>query len=213
MSADLLQPPAHLPPSDSIRVSQQAPLFLQSQAGIRLPYPLSLLSTSESQEKWQAYENLLVSCLRTGDDKSANACLQELTTRFGATNERVQALSGLYQEAVAEDDEALAQVLVSYEDIVKEKPVNMPIRKRRVTLLKSMGRIPEAIAALKELLDASPIDAEAWSELADLYFTQNLYPQAIFCIEEVLLITPNAWNVRILSWTHLSLYTAADRPC
>lgn len=50
--------------------------------------------------------------------------------------------------------------------------------------------------ALVQLLDDSPTDAEAWSELSELYANQGLYRQAIFSLEEVLLVTPNAWNVR-----------------
>lgn len=46
-----------------------------------------------------------------------------------------------------------------------------------------------------ELLDTSPTDVEAWSELSDLYFSQGLYAQAIYSLEEVLLVAPNAWNV------------------
>ena len=61
-----------------------------------------------------------------------------------------------------------------------------------------MGWASNAIKALTELIDVSPIDAEAWAELADLYLTQGAYTQAIYCLEEVLLITPNAWNVSIL---------------
>jgi hypothetical protein len=49
--------------------------------------------------------------------------------------------------------------------------------------------------ALNSLLEASPTDAEAWAELAEIYVTQGLYQQGIFALEEVLLITPNAWNV------------------
>lgn len=71
-----------------------------------------------------------------------------------------------------------------------------PVRKRKIALLRSMSRSSDAIAALVELLDSSPTDAEAWAELSDLYLTQSLYSQAIYCLEEVLLITPNAWNVR-----------------
>lgn len=52
--------------------------------------------------------------------------------------------------------------------------------------------------ALNSLLDVSPTDAEAWAELADLYISQGLYQQGIFALEEVLLITPNAWNVSAL---------------
>lgn len=70
-----------------------------------------------------------------------------------------------------------------------------PILKRRIALLKSMGRIPDAIKALTSFLDASPTDAEAWAEISDLYAGEGLYQQAIFALEEVMLITPNAWNV------------------
>merc|ERR1712000_555201 len=36
---------------------------------------------------------------------------------------------------------------------------------------------------------------EAWCELSDLYQSQGCSAQAIFCLEEALLITPNAWNL------------------
>lgn len=58
-----------------------------------------------------------------------------------------------------------------------------------------MHKRSEAITALVQLLDSSPTDPEAWAELADVYVAQGMYPQAIFALEEVLLITPNAWNV------------------
>ena len=67
--------------------------------------------------------------------------------------------------------------------------------KRRIALLSTLGRINDAIDALVELLDASPTDIEAWSELADLYLSQGLFSQAEYCLEEVLLVAPNAWNV------------------
>ena len=70
-----------------------------------------------------------------------------------------------------------------------------PIAKRRIALLRSISRPTDAIAALVELLDMSPTDAEAWAELSELYYNQNLFPQAMFSLEEVLLITPNAWNI------------------
>lgn len=67
--------------------------------------------------------------------------------------------------------------------------------KRRVTLLRSLNRPSQAIAALIKLLDAVPTDAEGWCELADLYQSQGLGSQAIFSLEEALLIAPNSWNV------------------
>jgi tetratricopeptide (TPR) repeat protein len=77
-----------------------------------------------------------------------------------------------------------------------------PVQKRRVALLVSMGKIQLAIGVLVDLLQISPTDAEAWAELSDLYLSQNSYDQAIFCLEEVLLVMPNAWNV---SQLHLLL--------
>ncbi len=64
--------------------------------------------------------------------------------------------------------------------------------------MKYLGRQTEAVVALNSLLEASPTDAEAWAELADVYISQGLYQQGIFALEEVLLITPNAWNVSVL---------------
>ena len=58
-----------------------------------------------------------------------------------------------------------------------------------------MSRPVDAISALVEFLEAFPTDGEAWSELASLYLSQGMSRQAIFCLEESLLIAPNAWNV------------------
>ena len=58
-----------------------------------------------------------------------------------------------------------------------------------------MGKTNDSITALTSLLDFSPTDSEAWAELADMYLSQGLYGQAIYALEEVLVLMPNAWNV------------------
>lgn len=84
--------------------------------------------------------------------------------------------------------------------------------KRRVALLRSLQRPSDAIAALIQLLDAIPTDAEAWGELADLYQSQGLGSQAIFSLEEALLIAPNSWNVWLLpSSVHQTSADSSDR--
>lgn len=174
----------------------------------------SLFSASESAELWTIYENLLLSCLRTGDEEAAHQCLGRLINRFGDDNERIMAFIGLLKEADAQDSATLEVVLKEYQTILEQNPTNVvsytssvgrvivlmlyqPIAKRRVALLRSLGRVSDAIAALISLLDFSPTDSEAWSELSDMYFTQGLYSQAIFALEEVLVLQPNAWNVRL----------------
>ncbi|KAI1631047.1 tetratricopeptide [Biscogniauxia mediterranea] len=208
MSSSLLHPPSHLPPATALYHSQQAPNILANSPGaIATSTVQSLLSASETPELWTTYENLLLSCLRTGDDDAAHQCLGRLVNRFGEDNERIMALKGLLKEASAGDNATLDAILKEYDQILQENPPNLPIAKRRIALLRSMGRIADAIAALISLLDASPTDAEAWSELADMYFAQGLYSQAIFALEEVLVLQPNAWNIHARLGE--MLYTAA----
>ncbi|KAF4553934.1 Hypothetical protein D9617_5g068090 [Elsinoe fawcettii] len=196
MSATVLTPPAFLPPRQTLSISQQAPKLLSSLSPrLTLPWPLSLLTSQDSPEKWTSYEHLLIACLKTGNDQEAYLCLEELLARFGPNNERVQALRGLYQEAMAKDDKELQEVLDQYEDILKENPGNMHVRKRRVGLLKSMGKPVEAAKALVKILDVSPVDAEAWAELGEVYVEIGEWGKSVYAWEEVLLVMPNAWNV------------------
>ncbi|KAK4039441.1 hypothetical protein C8A01DRAFT_16585 [Parachaetomium inaequale] len=196
MAPSILHPPVQLSPAAALALSQQAPAILRSSPSTVSSSPLNtLLSGSEKPEQWLQYENLILSCLRTGDDQAAHACLRRLVARFGNDNERVQALRGLVKEAEAPDNGALENVLKEYNQILGENDANIPIAKRRIALLRSMGRLSDAASALVQLLDFSPTDAEAWSELSDIYLSQGLYPQAIYAIEEVLVLAPNAWNV------------------
>ncbi|KAJ5674859.1 uncharacterized protein N7477_004793 [Penicillium maclennaniae] len=177
----------------ALHLSRQAPAILghnPAHAGVA-----SSTSSADTAEEYGRIEQLFLACLRTGDDQSAHACLDRLSHRFGPSNERVMGLRGLYEEATAKNNSALEKCLEEYEKILSEHPVSVPIMKRRVALLRSLARTPDAIAALLQLLDAVPTDAEAWCELADLYQAQGLGAQAIFSLEEALLIAPNAWNV------------------
>ena len=126
MASSLLHPPAHLPPSVALQLSQQAPYLLRTTPSAISPYSLSSLwSAAEYPELWTTYENLMLSCLRTGDEQSAHLCLERLKERFGAENERLMALWGLFQEAVANDNDALKKVLKEYENILVKDPANM----------------------------------------------------------------------------------------
>jgi tetratricopeptide (TPR) repeat protein len=154
-----------------------------------------LLFSPEKFEEYREIEQLLLACLQTGDDRSALSCLNQLEQRFGASNERVLGLRGIYEEAVAEDRSSLESCLRKYDTLLLENPGNMPVLKRRVALLRALSRHTDAIHSLIDLLKAAPTDAEAWCELSDLYRSQGMGLQAIFCLEEALLIAPNAWNV------------------
>ncbi|KAK4228272.1 TPR repeat protein oca3 [Podospora fimiseda] len=196
MAPSVFRSPVQLPPAEALELSKQAPAILRSSANTASTSAIgAIFSAPEKPEEWITYENLILSSLRTGDDKAANQCLARLVARFGENNERVMALRGLIKEAEAQNDGELEKILKEYDQILSENDTNIPIAKRRVALLRSMGRLSDAASTLVQLLDFSPTDAEAWSELSDLYLAQGLYPQAIYAEEEVLVLAPNAWNV------------------
>ncbi|KAJ0416678.1 hypothetical protein BJY00DRAFT_229888 [Aspergillus carlsbadensis] len=178
----------------SFHRSQQAPVILGQQSSGGLLARLYLSSPGGSDD-FDALEKLFFSCIQSTDDESALLCLDRLTQRFGSSNERVMALRGLYDEATAENQASLELSLKRYDDILSQDPVNLPIIKRRIALLRSLSKTSDAISSLVQLLDATPTDVEAWCELAELYQSQGMCPQAIFSLEEALLIVPHAWNV------------------
>lgn len=107
----------------ALHLSQQAPTILghdPANTGVA-----ASTSSADTAEEYGRIEQLLLACLRTGDDKSAHACLDRLNHRFGPSNERVMGLRGLYQEATAKDQPALEKCLEEYERILSENPVNV----------------------------------------------------------------------------------------
>lgn len=110
--------------SEALSLSRQAAHYLRNSPSSNTLIPIPSFSFAESTESWAIYERLLVSFLRTGDDKAAHQCLEKLIDRFGPTNERVMGLRGLYQEAVANNQSALEKILAEYNDVLAEDPAN-----------------------------------------------------------------------------------------
>lgn len=104
----------------ALHLAQQAPAILGPN-----PTKASAASSTGTAEEYGRIEQLLLACLRTGDDQSAQACLDRLSHRFGPSNERVMGLRGLYQEATAKDRAALEKCREEYEKILSENPVNV----------------------------------------------------------------------------------------
>lgn len=124
MPVTSLSSPRRQSNSEVLSLSQQASQYLQNSPFANTLIPIPFVSQAESTESWAIHERLFLSCLRTGDDKAAHRCLEKLINRFGATNERVMGLRGLYQEAVADDQLALEKILAEYNDVLAEDPAN-----------------------------------------------------------------------------------------
>lgn len=210
--ANLLAPPSSIPPPTALALSQKAPLILSHPPTSSLPWPLSLLFSRETPESWAIHENLFLSALRTGDEQSAADVLSRLESRFGEHNERIVTLRGIYNEATAQTTTDLDKVFQGYEKILREDPTNTSIRKRRVAVLKSLGRINDAITAVTVLLQNSPTDVEAWAEASELYASQAAWGQAIYCAEEVLVFAPTSWTAHAHVATLHYLSTASSSP-
>jgi ER membrane protein complex subunit 2 len=130
MSRSLLMPQGNLSLAEVKKVAQEAPTILRNNPKAISQSPLvSLFTTAETADLWTTYENLLLSCLRTGradDLQSAHQCLDRLVLRFGESNERIMALAGIVQEAEAGNDaDKLHVVLKSYENVLHENPANI----------------------------------------------------------------------------------------
>lgn len=82
--------------------------------------------------------------------------------------------------------------------------------KRQIALLKERGKYNEAIDALTKYLDTYYDDAEGWTELCNLYLSQNLYEQAAFCCEELIILQP-ANHIWYLKYAEI-LYTVNNLP-
>jgi ER membrane protein complex subunit 2 len=137
MAPSLLHPPSQLSPASALQLSQQAPAVLQSSPSTVSSSPFTaFLSSSETPDLWIKYENLLLSCLRTGDEPAAHKCLERLVARFGDDNERVMALKGLLKEADAQNNGALERVLKEYDQILSDNDTNIV----RQTLLAADGK-------------------------------------------------------------------------
>lgn len=140
MAPPTLLPASQLSPADALAVAQQAPAFLRSSPATVSSSPLNtLLYGSEKSELWLQYENLILTCLRTGDDTAAHAALRRIVSRFGDDNERVQALQGLVKEAEAQNDGELEKVLKEYNQILSVNDTNI-VRPRLLPFILSAIR-------------------------------------------------------------------------
>lgn len=124
--ASLTRPVGQLSHAEIEDLAKQVPAILSSNPKDFSTSPLSFLfSAAETADLWTIYENLLLVCLRTGNDHAAHQCIERLVLRFGDTNERVMAFKGLLKEAQTNSDAEVAAVLKEYEEILAENSSNI----------------------------------------------------------------------------------------
>jgi len=82
-----------------------------------------------------------------------------------------------------------------YQLILEKDPGNTQAMKRQISIRRALGDTTNAIKLLNEFLKIFVADTDAWSELADLYLEQNLYKNAAFCYEELILSAPQNYHL------------------
>ncbi|RPA77241.1 hypothetical protein BJ508DRAFT_228915 [Ascobolus immersus RN42] len=171
-------------PENTLYLTTLAPSYLSSSAASRDTY-----------SNWALHETLFYACIRGGDDRTASLALQRLSDRFGSDDDRVAGMRGVLSEVAATTTTELEEVLRGYDEVLEKDPTKLPIAKRRITLLITLSRHSEAILSLVKLLTSFPTDTESWGQLSALYFQAQLYEKALFCLEEIVLMIPNAYNI------------------
>jgi len=137
-------------------------------------------------ELWTIYEQVFLASIDCRKMDLATMCLRELKTQFPKSI-RVEKLNAMRLEAFDKYEEA-EQI---YSKILEAEPANAVVRKRLVAILKAQNRVGEAIKELNEYLKKFMSDQEAWTELAELYISQQDHKKAKFCMEELILMNPH----------------------
>ncbi|GMI79209.1 hypothetical protein like AT3G04830 [Hibiscus trionum] len=155
-----------------------------------LKYGLSILNDSRKRsalgpEEWTLYEQVAIAAMDCQCLDVAKDCIKVLQKKF-PESKRVGRLNGMLLEAKG----SWAEAEKAYSSLLEDNPLDQVIHKRRVAMAKAQGNISGAIELLNKYLEIFMADHEAWRELAEIYISLQMYKQAAFCYEELILSQP-----------------------
>eukprot|EP01114_Cavostelium_apophysatum_P013293 TRINITY_DN3183_c0_g1_i1.p1 TRINITY_DN3183_c0_g1~~TRINITY_DN3183_c0_g1_i1.p1 ORF type:complete len:315 (-),score=62.03 TRINITY_DN3183_c0_g1_i1:96-1040(-) len=143
-------------------------------------------SKLEPIEAWDVHEQVFLAALDTYDLDLSKEILDKIVKQFGAKSIRVRRLTGLQYEAQGK----IKMADEVYRGILEEDQTNTLVMKRQIAIRKGLGDVPAAIKLLNEYLKLFMADTDAWHELSELYISQQMYKNAAFCYEELILAYP-----------------------
>ncbi|KAF5740531.1 Prenylyltransferase superfamily protein [Tripterygium wilfordii] len=141
--------------------------------------------SSLGPEEWILHEQVAIAAMDCQCLDVAKDCINALQKRF-PESKRVGRLEGMLLEAKG----SWAEAEKAYSSLLEDTPFDQVIHKRRVAMAKAQGNISEAIEWLNKYLDIFMADSDAWRELAEIYVSLQMYKQAAFCYEELILSQP-----------------------
>ncbi|KAG5056168.1 hypothetical protein JHK85_008678 [Glycine max] len=137
------------------------------------------------KHEWTLYEQVAVAAMDCQCLDVAKDCTKVLQKRF-PESKRVGRLEAMLLEAKGSWE--LAEK--AYTSLLEDNPLDQAIHKRRVAMAKAQGKISVAIDWLNKYLETFMADHDAWRELAEIYISLQMYKQAAFCYEELILSQP-----------------------
>ncbi|CAA2957214.1 ER membrane complex subunit 2 [Olea europaea subsp. europaea] len=155
-----------------------------------LKYGLSILNDPKRRsalgpEEWTLYEQVAIAAMDCQHLDLAKDYIKVLLEKF-PESKRVGRLEALLLEAMGLWEEAEK----SYSSLLEDDELDTLIHKRRVAMAKAQGNISRAIEWLNKYLEIFMADHDAWRELAEIYVSLQMYKQATFCYEELILSQP-----------------------
>lgn len=162
---------------------------LHKELGLMLPKAQESLEPSELFDLYELYFHV---SLLTNHDVNAKLMLDRFNDEFsGQRSQKYLILKSMYYEATGEDKKAVDALGQSKDELRASR------RLATFSRYKADGseNIPEYIRSLVFYLNIQPSDTITWAELADQYAKIGDYEEAVFCLKEVLLHEPLAYNI------------------
>lgn len=141
--------------------------------------------SSLGPDEWTLYEQVAVAAMDCQCLDVAKDSIKVLRKEF-PESKRVGKLEAILLEAKGSWIEAEK----AYSTLLEDNPLDQVIHKRRVAMAKAQGNLPGAIEWLNKYLEIFMADHDAWRELAEIYVSLQMYKQALFCYEELILAEP-----------------------
>eukprot|EP00756_Hemistasia_phaeocysticola_P057229 Hpha_TRINITY_DN33857_c0_g1::TRINITY_DN33857_c0_g1_i1::g.27301::m.27301 len=151
------------------------------------------INLGSEQERCNVYEQVAIASLDCNHIALAEWCLQELEERFGRKSRRVMRLRGMLEEGKGNLDKAKE----IYERIRSENETDVHAVYRLAAVLKSQGKVQQAITLLEQHLGVFQGSEEVWRELLNLYIVTShgkesrSYHKAMHACEELILQDPH----------------------
>lgn len=151
---------------------------------------LSLLNDSKARsklgsEEWTLYEQVAVAAMDCQKTDVAKDCIGVLKKKF-PDSVRVARLEAMLLEAKG----AWADAERAYAVILENNPNDQLVHKRKIAMAKAQGNTTLVVEYLNKYLEIFMADHDAWRELAETYVSLQMYKQAAFCYEELILAQP-----------------------